>query len=89
MKKEIKDNNLYFNDLLVYKGSNYSLDTKFMKQCLDNNSNTDVINKVIQKNNSKKDTILNNITTLKSNLISVKITLDKIKSFQKIDVIGF
>lgn len=89
MKKEIKDNNLYFNDILVYKGSSYSVDLKFMKEILDNNSNTDVINKVIQKNNSKKDTILNNITTLKSNLISVKITLDKIKSFQKLDVIGF
>lgn len=31
MKKEIKDNNLYFNDILVYKGSSYSVDLKFMK----------------------------------------------------------
>ena len=89
MKKEIKDNNLYFNDLLVYKGSNYSLDTKFMKQCLDNKSDSELINKLIEKNKSIKEIVLNNIKTLKSNLVSINFTLDKIKTLKEIDIIGF
>lgn len=89
MKKEIKDNNLYFNDLLVYKGSNYSLDKKFMKQCLDNKSDSELINKLIEKNKSIKEIVLNNIKTLKLNLVSINFTLDKIKTLKEIDVIGF
>ena len=34
MKKELKDNNLYFNDILVYSGTDYSVDVRFMNSCL-------------------------------------------------------
>ena len=60
-----------------------------MKQCLDNKSDSELINKLIEKNKSIKEIVLNNIKTLKSNLVSVNFTLDKIKTLKEIDIIGF
>ena len=73
MKKELKDNNLYFNDILVYSGTDYSVDVRFMNSCLRNKSDLETINKLIDKNNLKINNLLDNITQLK----------------KKLDIIGF
>lgn len=89
MKKELKDNNLYFNDILVYSGTDYSVDVKFMNSCLRNKSDLETINKLIDKNNLKIDNLLDNITQLKKNLATLGFSKEKIKEFDELDIIGF
>ena len=89
MKKEIKDNNLYFNDILVYSGTDYSVDVRFMNSCLRNKSDLETINKLIDKNNLKINNLLDNITQLKKNLATLGFSKEKIKEFDELDIIGF
>ena len=89
MKKELKDNNLYFNDILVYSGTDYSVDVRFMNSCLKNKSDLETINKLIDKNNLKIDNLLDNITQLKKNLATLGFSKEKIKEFDELDIIGF
>lgn len=89
MKKELKDNNLYFNDILVYSGTDYSVDVKFMNSCLRNKSDLETINKLIDKNNLKINNLLDNITQLKKNLTTLGFSKEKIKEFDELDIIGF
>lgn len=89
MKKELKDNNLYFNDILVYSGTNYSVDVRFMNSCLRNKSDLETINKLIDKNNLKINNLLDNITQLKKNLATLGFSKEKIKEFNELDIIGF
>jgi hypothetical protein len=89
MKKELKDNNLYFNDILVYSGTDYSVDVRFMNSCLRNKSDLETINKLIDKNNLKIDNLLDNITQLKKNLATLGFSKEKIKEFDELDIIGF
>lgn len=89
MKKELKDNNLYFNDILVYSGTDYSVDVRFMNSCLRNKSDLETINKLIDKNKLKIDNLLDNITQLKKNLATLGFSKEKIKEFDELDIIGF
>lgn len=89
MKKELKDNNLYFNDILVYSGTDYSVDVRFMNSCLRNKSDLETINKLIDKNNLKINNLLDNITQLKKNLTTLGFSKEKIKEFDELDIIGF
>jgi hypothetical protein len=89
MKKELKDNNLYFNDILVYSGTDYSVDVRFMNSCLRNKSDLETINKLIDKNNLKINNLLDNITQLKKNLATLGFSKQKIKEFDELDIIGF
>lgn len=89
MKKELKDNNLYFNDILVYSGTDYSVDVRFMNSCLRNKSDLETINKLIDKNNLKINNLLDNITQLKKNLTTLGFSKEKIKEFNELDIIGF
>jgi hypothetical protein len=89
MKKELIDNNLYFNDILVYSGTNYSVDVRFMNSCLRNKSDLETINKLIDKNNLKIDNLLDNITQLKKNLATLGFSKEKIKKFDELDIIEF
>jgi hypothetical protein len=89
MKKELIDNNLYFNDILVYSGTDYSVDVRFMNSCLRNKSDLETINKLIDKNNLKIDNLLDNITQLKKNLATLGFSKEKIKEFDELDIIGF
>nr|DAK48132.1 MAG TPA: hypothetical protein [Caudoviricetes sp.]DAN26921.1 MAG TPA: hypothetical protein [Caudoviricetes sp.] len=89
MKKELKDNNLYFNDILVYSGTDYSVDVRFMNSCLRNKSDLETINKLIDKNNLKINNLLDNITQLKKNLATLGFSKEKIKEFDELDIIGF
>lgn len=89
MKKELKDNNLYFNDILVYSGTDYSVDVRFMNSCLRNKSDLETINKLIDKNNLKINNLLDNITQLKKNLATLGFSKEKIKEFNELDIIGF
>lgn len=89
MKKELIDNNLYFNDILVYSGTDYSVDVRFMNSCLKNKSDLETINKLIDKNNLKIDNLLDNITQLKKNLATLGFSKEKIKEFDELDIIGF
>lgn len=89
MKKELKDNNLYFNDILVYSGTDYSVDVRFMNFCLRNKSDLETINKLIDKNNLKINNLLDNITQLKKNLATLGFSKEKIKEFDELDIIGF
>lgn len=89
MKKELKDNNLYFNDILVYSGTDYSVDVRFMNSCLRNKSDLETINKLIDKNNLKINNLLDNITQLKKNLATLGFSKEKIKEFDVLDIIGF
>ena len=89
MKKELIDNNLYFNDILVYSGTDYSVDVRFMNSCLRNKSDLETINKLIDKNNLKIDNLLDNITQLKKNLTTLGFSKEKIKEFDELDIIGF
>lgn len=89
MKKELKDNNLYFNDILVYSGTDYSVDVRFMNSCLRNKSDLETINKLIDKNNLKINNLLDNITQLKKNLATLGFSKEKIKEFDELDIIEF
>ena len=89
MKKELKDNNLYFNDILVYSGTDYSVDVRFMNSSLTNKSDLETINKLIDKNNLKINNLLDNITQLKKNLATLGFSKEKIKEFDELDIIGF
>lgn len=89
MKKELKDNNLYFNDILVYSGTDYSVDVRFMNSCLRNKSDLETINKLIDKNNLKINNLLDNIIQLKKNLATLGFSKEKIKEFDELDIIGF
>jgi hypothetical protein len=89
MKKELIDNNLYFNDILVYSGTDYSVDVRFMNSCLRNKSDLETINKLIDKNKLKIDNLLDNITQLKKNLATLGFSKEKIKEFDELDIIGF
>lgn len=89
MKKELIDNNLYFNDILVYSGTDYSVDVRFMNSCLRNKSDLETINKLIDKNNLKINNLLDNITQLKKNLTTLGFSKEKIKEFDELDIIGF
>nr|DAX92648.1 MAG TPA: hypothetical protein [Caudoviricetes sp.] len=89
MKKELIDNNLYFNDILVYSGTDYSVDVRFMNSCLRNKSDLETINKLIDKNNLKINNLLDNITQLKKNLATLGFSKEKIKEFDELDIIGF
>lgn len=89
MKKELKDNNLYFNDILVYSGTDYSVDVRFMNSCLRNKSDLETINKLIDKNNLKINNLLDNITQLKKNLATLGFSKEKNKEFDELDIIGF
>ena len=89
MKKELIDNNLYFNDILVYSGTDYSVDVRFMNSCLRNKSDLETINKLIDKNKLKIDNLLDNITQLKKNLATLVFSKEKIKEFDELDIIGF
>lgn len=89
MKKELIDNNLYFNDILVYSGTDYSVDVRFMNSCLRNKSDLETINKLIEKNNLKINNLLDNITQLKKNLATLGFSKEKIKEFDELDIIGF
>lgn len=89
MKKELIDNNLYFNDILVYSGTDYSVDVRFMNSCLRNKSDLETINKLMDKNNLKIDNLLDNITQLKKNLATLGFSKEKIKEFDELDIIGF
>ena len=89
MKKELIDNNLYFNDILVYSGTDYSVDVRFMNSCLRNKSDLETINKLINKNNLKINNLLDNITQLKKNLATLGFSKEKIKEFDELDIIGF
>lgn len=89
MKKELIDNNLCFNDILVYSGTDYSVDVRFMNSCLRNKSDLETINKLIDKNNLKIDNLLDNITQLKKNLATLGFSKEKIKEFDDLDIIGF
>jgi hypothetical protein len=89
MKKELKDNNLYFNDILVYSGTDYSVDVRFMNSCLRNKSDLETINKLIDKNKLKINNLLDNITQLKKNLATLGFSKEKIKEFDELDIIGF
>lgn len=87
MKKELIDNNLYFNDILVYSGTDYSVDVRFMNSCLRNKSDLETINKLIDKNNLKINNLLDNITQLKKNLATLGFSKEKIKEFDELDII--
>lgn len=89
MKKELIDNNLYFNDILVYSGTDYSVDVRFMNSCLRNKSDLETINKLIDKNNLKINNLLDNISQLKKNLTTLGFSKEKIKEFDELDIIGF
>ena len=89
MKKELIDNNLYFNDILVYSGTDYSVDVRFMNSCLRNKSDLETINKLIDKNNLKINNLLDNITQLKKNLATLGFSKEKIKEFDELDIIRF
>ena len=89
MKKELKDNNLYPNDILVYSVTDYSVDVRFMNSCLRNKSDLETINKLIDKNNLKINNLLDNITQLKKNLATLGFSKEKIKEFDELDIIGF
>lgn len=89
MKKELIDNNLYFNDILVYSGTDYSVDVRFMNSCLTNKSDLETINKLIDKNNLKINNLLDNIIQLKKNLATLGFSKEKIKEFDELDIIGF
>ena len=89
MKKELIDNNLYFNDIWVYSGTDYSVDVRFMNSCLRNKSDLETINKLIDKNNLKINNLLDNITQLKKNLATLGFSKEKIKEFDELDIIGF
>lgn len=89
MKKELIDNNLYFNDILVYSGTDYSVDVRFMNSCLRNKSDLETINKLIDKNKLKIDNLLDNITQLKKNLATLGFSKEKIKEFDELDIIEF
>lgn len=89
MKKELKDNNLYFNDILVYSGTDYLVDVRFMNSCLRNKSDLETINKLIDKNNLKINNLLDNITQLKKNLATLGFSKEKIKEFDELNIIGF
>lgn len=89
MKKELIDNNLYFNDILVYSGTDYSVDVRFMNSCLRNKSDLETINKLIEKNNLKINNLLDNITQLKKNLATLGFSKEKIKEFDELDIIRF
>ena len=89
MKKELIDNNLYFNDILVYSGTDYSVDVRFMNSWLRNKSDLETINKLIDKNNLKINNLLDNITQLKKNLTTLGFSKEKIKEFDELDIIGF
>ena len=89
MKKELIDNNLYYNDILVYSGTDYSVDVRFMNSCLRNKSDLETINKLIDKNNLKINNLLDNITQLKKNLATLGFSKEKIKEFDELDIIGF
>lgn len=89
MKKELIDNNLYFNDILVYSGTDYLVDVRFMNSCLRNKSDLERINKLIDKNNLKINNLLDNITQLKKNLATLGFSKEKIKEFDELDIIGF
>lgn len=89
MKKELKDNNLYFNDILVYSGTDYSVDVRFINSCLRNKFDLETINKLIDKNNLKINNLLDNITQLKKNLATLGFSKEKIKEFDELDIIGF
>ena len=89
MKKELKDNNLYFNDILVYSGTDFLVDVRFMNSCLRNKSDLETINKLIDKNNLKINNLLDNITQLKKNLATLGFSKEKIKEFDELDIIGF
>ena len=89
MKKELINDNLYFNDILVYSGTDYSVDVRFMNSCLRNKSDLETINKLIDKNNLKINNLLDNIIQLKKNLATLGFSKEKIKEFDELDIIGF